>query len=234
MSIRARFDQQLAELSQDILNMGEMVGNELTLALDAFAKLDTDLAQQVFEMDFAVNEARFRIEYKCSALIATQQPAARDLRAILAAMSMIVDLERMGDQAKGIAKVIPHVLQHPLRTNPPQLTQMGLLVNDMLEHALIAYANSDVQLAQKVARQDDQVDQLYGEVFRQLICSMAESGSPDQVEATYEELRVARELERYGDLATNVAERVIYLVTGRIEEINMDNNGTGNLPDVSD
>ncbi len=220
--MRERFERKLAELRDEILKMGSMVEEELQLALKALERLDIDLAHQVFEADTAVNAARFSIEEMCFELIVTQQPAARDLRAIVAVMNMIVDLERMGDQTKGIAKVIPHMVQYPNRPHPPELKQMGELVGTMLRQNMTAYARDNVDLARLVTNQDDEVDGLYARIFTQIMERMAQTQNPDKVEATYEILRVARELERFGDLATNVAERIIYIVTGRMYEANVD------------
>ncbi|MEW5957705.1 MAG: phosphate signaling complex protein PhoU [Chloroflexota bacterium] len=221
--MRERFQRKLNELRDDILKMGSMVEDELKLALKAVDKLDINVASQVFEADRAVNAERFAIEEKCFELIVTQQPAARDLRAIVAVMNMIVDLERMGDQAKGIAKVIPHMAQYASGDSlPPELKQMGDIVGDMLNQGMTAYISGNIELAQQVADRDDEVDGLYARVFTQIMERMAEAKKPKKVEVNYEILRTARELERFGDLATNVAERVIYMITGRLHEVNID------------
>jgi phosphate transport system protein len=222
MTIRVRFEKQLNELREDVLKMGSMVEEELHLALRALDELSTEHAKEVFAADSHVNQARFDIEEKCFTLIVTQQPAARDLRAIVSVMNMIVDLERMGDQAKGIAKVIPHMVQSPGLIRPSELQEMGVKVGKMLNQTMTAYAHNNVDLAREVAKQDDEVDALYARIFAKIMDSMAKTKSPDKVEATYEMLRVARELERFGDLATNLAERVIYIVTGSLQEINVD------------
>lgn len=222
MGIRQRFEQQLEELRTDVLKMGSMVEQELQVAMDALEKLDTARAREVFSLDNEVNLIRFEIEEKCFGLIVTQQPAARDLRSIVTVMNMIVDLERMGDQAKGIAKVIPHMVQSPDIPRPAELSQMGIKVGRMLNQTMTAYAHDNIDLASAVARQDDEVDALYAHIFGQIMAHMADAKTPDKIEATYEALRAARELERFGDLATNLAERVIYMVTGRFQEINVD------------
>ncbi len=222
MTMRQRFDQQLLELQEDVLRMGRMVEEELTMAMTALGTLDRALARQVVAFDNQINATRFDIEEKCFALIVTQQPAARDLRAIVTVMNMIVDLERMGDQAKGIAKVIPHIVRMPDIPQPAEMGQMGELVKRMLNQAMTAYAHDNVDLAREVARQDDAVDALYARVFAQIMNHMAQVRSSEQIEASYEALRAARELERFGDLATNIAERVIYMVTGRLQEMNVD------------
>jgi len=224
MVIRERFEKELNELQADILRMGDMVDEELQLALKALDTLDTDLAKQVFAADKKVNQLRFELEARCTTLIVTQQPAASDVRSIIAAMNMIVDIERMGDQAKGIAKVIPHMLKYPDSPRPAELRPMGSLVSQMLKQAMIAYAHSNVDLANAVSKQDNEVDKLYARIFNQIMEHMAKTSDPKQVETCYEILRSARELERFGDLATNIAERVVYKVTGAMYETNLDND----------
>lgn len=224
MSTRAYFDQQLAELHLQILEMGRLVGEELNLALAAFRSLDREQAQAVRRADKEINQLRFDVEEHCFSLIATQQPTARDLRAVVSAMNIVVDLERMGDQAKGIAKVIPHLLKYPDVERPDELAEMGVAVHSMLSQAMTAYADGSVALAKVVAEQDDAVDALYGRVFSQIMRRMADTAETDHVEAAYELLRVARELERFGDLATNIAERTIFLITGSFSELNTDDD----------
>lgn len=221
-SVRAHFDRKLNDLRDAILLMGSRVEEEMKLALEALASLNLDKANEVYAADRAVNRLRFEIEEQCFSLIVTQQPAARDLRTIMTAMNVIVDLERMGDQAKGIAKVIPHLIKQPLVERPPELKQMGDLVSRMLNQVLLAYARTNVDLARLIAHQDDEVDTLYAQVFGKIMVQMAQTNNPGQIEASYELLRVARELERFGDLVTNVAERIIYQETGTLEEINVD------------
>jgi phosphate transport system protein len=220
--MREHFNRALSDLRVDILKMGNLVADELALAMTALETLDTELAQQIFEADKAVNQARYDLENKCTLLIVTQQPAARDLRAILAVLSMIVDLERMGDQAKGIAKIIPHLVKYPAHPKPPELRQMGQLAKKMLRDSMTAYAEDDISLAQVVTAQDNRVDQLYAKVFRQIMVYLADAQDPAKVEAAYEFLRAARELERFADLSTNVCERVVYIVTGKMDETNVD------------
>jgi phosphate transport system protein len=222
MTLRTHFERKLQELRDEILHMGRLVEDELRLALVAFAALDAEKGKAVVVADRAVNKARFAIEEKCFSLIVTQQPAARDLRAIITAMNIIVDLERMGDQAKGIAKTIPRLGEISPQAPLAELQQMGDLVGKMLNQVMIAYAHTNTDLARIIAHQDDDVDALYAYVFNRIMAQMAVAGSSEKAEAAYELLRVARELERFGDLVTNVGERIIYQETGTLEEINVD------------
>lgn len=220
--MRTEFNRALNDLRDDILLMASRVEHELEAALAALADVDIEKAREVYATDRIVNQNRFEIEDRCFMLIATQQPAAGDLRLVVAAMSMVVDIERMGDQAKGIAKVVTRLDQHTNIPRPPELVEMGKLVRDMLRRAMQAYAEANIVLAQTVANSDEDVDLLYGKVFAQMMEYMAAHNSPQEVEAGYEILRSARELERFGDLVTNVAERTIYLVTGTMSELNVE------------
>src|SRR5690606_29361432 len=139
MTVRAHFERKLNELRDEILLMGRLVEDELKLALAAFNELDAAKAKEVSAADRVVNRTRFDIEEKCFSLIVTQQPAARDLRAITTAMNIIVDLERMGDQAKGIAKVVPRLIATPVSAIPPELALMGDQVGKMLSQVMLAF-----------------------------------------------------------------------------------------------
>ncbi len=217
--MRTLFEQKLDKLRDEILKMGSMVHQELEQALHALDSLDKGLAHQVVQRDTEVNNQRFSIEEKCLELIATQQPVAHDLRVVVAAMNMIIDLERMGDQAKGIAKIVPRLAEHPKEPLPPEIKRMGETVGAMLKQTMSAYAINDMALARQVAAQDDEVDELYGRVFSRIMESMAETKKQKKIKAAYEVLRAAQELERFGDLATNVVERIIYLSTGKVKEV---------------
>jgi phosphate transport system protein len=220
MQMRSHFNTQLDELRTEVLEMGHMVGGQLTQALEALEHLDTIAAEKIIQQDELINNKRFTLEKRCTALIATQQPAARDVRDIIGVMNMIIDLERMGDQAKGIAKVIPRMSQQQDIPLPVELNNMGYLAHQMLSDSLTAFNSSNVELAHKVAEMDNEMDRLYAAVFKVIIEHLANHRTPEKVESTYEILRTARELERFGDLATNLAERVVYMVTGHIKEMN--------------
>ncbi|HMQ53522.1 MAG TPA: phosphate signaling complex protein PhoU [Anaerolineae bacterium] len=214
--MRNFFNQQLDELKTETLRMGSMVEDELKLALQALASLDRDLARQVFEADKVINDLRFELEARCTKIIGTQQPVTQDLRCILAALNMIVDLERMGDQAKGIAKALPGILKYPDQTLLPDLQHMGDEAIQMLKMAMEAYTTEDIELAQKVVDRDERVDRFFNQILSEIMKRVVASQNTPAVEAYYKLLLVARELERFGDLAANVAHRVIYMATGFI------------------
>lgn len=213
---RERFEDSLRMLRDRILLMGSQVLEQLRQANIALETLDQSLANQIVAQDREINHLRFEIENDCFLLIATQQPVSGDLRLIVAAIHMIIDIERMGDQVKGIGRLIPHLARHPGIPRPPELREMGHKVDAMFDDTLRAFAEEDLELAAAVTHQDDVVDQLYATALQSTLNQMSELHKPEELQICYEILRAARELERFGDLATNVAERSIYLVTGKI------------------
>lgn len=218
MSPREQFDRELKALRDDVIKMGLQVSNQLDLALQALDSLDITLAKQVMELDLQVNAARFSIEDACFKLIVTQQPAARDLRAIFAAINIIVDLERAGDKAKDIANTVPQVTKVPKHLRP-ELTQMGELVRKMLSECIEAYGDNNVELAKQVSSQAEELDGLFARVIEQTLDDFAKETKEKKVTATFGVLRAAQHLERVGDLATNVAERIVYIATGSLREM---------------
>lgn len=228
MRPREHFDRELQHLSDSIMLMMSRVEEELSVVLAAYERLDPTLAAVVGDLDRQVNKMRFDIEERCIVLIATQQPAARDLRLIIASLNMIVDLERMGDQAKGVAKALKRLHGRPEGKLPAEIAEMGRIVLDMLRQLKVAYANRDIQLASQVAKRDDEVDKLYARAFTQIMYRLSGAATVEETEDIYEVLRVAREFERVGDLITNVAERLIFLVTGSMEEVNVESDITQN------
>ncbi len=226
MSPRTMFDRYLNQLRHQVLTMGEMVDEELDVAMRALLRKDLELAQRVFAMDEEVNAMRYQVERTALLLISTQQPMARDARAILAALFMNVILERMGDKAKSVAKAVPRVLLRPNLSIPPELEKMAQHGHTMLREAMRAYAEEDVTRAHQVTQLDDVVDQLYGETFFSVLARISKTKKADKVEAIYELLRVARDLERFADYATDLAERVDFMVTGQLAEVNVDDWNT--------
>jgi phosphate transport system protein len=222
MSPRKSFEQRLNQLRGTLLTMADLVDQELTLALEALEKKDLELAQQVFALDEQVNALRYENERTALLLISTQQPMARDARFILASLFMNVILERMGDKAKSVAKAIPHILLRPNLTIPGELRQMAELGLLMMRDAMQAYVDEDATLALEVAGRDDEVDRLYGETFFSVLARLAKTKKPDKVEAIYELMRIARDLERFADYATDLAERVDFIVTGHLAEFNVE------------
>jgi phosphate transport system protein len=222
MSPRTSFDRLLNQLQSDILTMAQMVDEEMSAAIAALYEKDVVQAQNIFALDDRVNAMRYQVERTALLLISTQQPVARDARALLAALFINVILERMGDKAKSIAKAIPHILLRPGLTIPDELREMAELGQVMLRDGMRAYATEDALLANEIANRDDEVDQLYGETFFSILVRMAKTKKTDKVEAIYELIRIARDLERFADYATDIAERVDFMVTGQLAEINVE------------
>jgi phosphate transport system protein len=220
--MRTRFEQQLAEIETQTRHMATLVADILDLAVQALLTRNLSLSEQVFTQDEAINAYRFELEEACTRLIVTQQPRARDVRAITTVMSMIVDLERMGDQAKALAKIVHHLPPNIAWEPPTALSTMAQHVQQMLRQAMQAYAAKDLALAKHVAQQDDVIDDAFTLLFETLTKELDSIAQPHEMKRLYEILRAAQDLERFGDHITNLAERVIYLSTGEMAEMNTD------------
>jgi phosphate transport system protein len=219
MTTRRYFDQELDHLRHQVIAMGELIDTELHQALQVLNTLDQELARTVIASDQAVNDLRFSIEDECFKLIATQQPAASDLRTIVAVMNIIIDLEQIGDNAKDIAETITQVKRFQKVEQPSELKAMGELVASMFKQSLKAYAEGDIELAKQVASRESEVDQMLDAVVNEVIERMAKAKKEKKVTASVGILSVAQRLERIGDLVTNVIERVIYISTGIVQEL---------------
>lgn len=214
MAPREQFDRDLNDLRSRVIKLGTLVSKQYDLALQVLDTLDPILAKQIVAGDQEINDTRFAIEAFCFTLTATQQPNARDLRAIFAAMNIIVDLERIGDKVKDIADTVPDILKAPSQPRPGKLARMTSLVKTMLEQCITAYANNDVELAKDLALKDQKLASLFADILEHAIDDLAKATKEKKVTATFGILRAAQHLERIGDLATNVAERILYLPTG--------------------
>jgi phosphate transport system protein len=196
-----------------------MVDQAIARALESLQNRDQSLAKQVIEEDEEINTLRFKIEEACLALIATQQPAAHDLRAVIAAMSIVIDMERMADHAAGIAKTVIRMGDEPLLKPLIDIPLMVQLARDMLSGSLRAFVEQDAESARSIASQDDEMDILYRAIFDELVEIM--SHKPDSVERATYLLWCAHNLERIGDRVTNIAERVVFVSTGDMRELNV-------------
>lgn len=215
---RETFDEQLKALEQDVLDMGRLVDRAIDLSVDALAKRDIDLSRRVIREDDAINQAQHDIEEHCLVLIATQQPLASDLRVIFAVASIATELERMADHAKGIGQI--GVMMGPREPLKPlvDIPRMATKSRWLLERELAAFVNRDVELARSLGHEDDEVDRLYDQVFRELLIFMMED--PRTITRATYLLWVAHNLERIADRAINIGERVVFLVKGEVEEHN--------------
>lgn len=212
-STRQVYDHDLETLRQEIATMGNLVGQAINKAVQALALQDIELAQQVMDGDDIIDNMEIDIEDRCMVLIARQQPMARDLRIIGTGLKITTDLERIGDHAFDIAKIAQKIQGQPLIKPLVDLPRMAGMAHKMLEDALEAYMTLDITLAEQVCLADDDVDNIYHQIFRELLTYMMED--PRTIGQATQLIFVARYLERVADHATNIAEWIIYLVTGQ-------------------
>ncbi len=194
--------------------MGDLVSRAIDRAVQAWHARDRALAEQVVAGDAELNRMRYEVEESCLALIATQQPAAGDLRATLAMDSLAVELERMGDHAEGIAKIVLRMGDEPPIQPLPEIPAMADLCRKMLTESLRTFVARDPKAAHRVGEQDDEIDRLYRALFDRVVAAKAKD--PAIVERGTYLLWIAHNLERIGDRITNISERVIFMTTGQI------------------
>ena len=220
MTLRARaeLDRELAAIRERMLVLGERVATTIADSLRALRNMDKKLAEAVIAGDAELNEMRFEIEEACQSVIATQQPAASDLRAVVAAMHIVVDLERMGDHAAGIAKTVQRMGGDRFERLPETLERMAARTQDMLGQVVEVYAKADYDRAYNVALLDDKIDDSYQSLTHELLQDMLED-EKSTTSGLYL-LYVGHNLERIGDRVTNIAERVIFMASGKMRELN--------------
>lgn len=211
---RRAYEQELRALKQNILMMGSTVEEAVHLAIEALAHQDVDLARQIIENDKRVDDLEVSIEEQCLKLLALQQPLAGDLRMIATAIWVITDLERMGDHAVNISEIAVRIGKQPLIKPLVDIPRMAELAAGMIKGCLDAFVARDPDLARKTCATDDQVDRIYEELFDELMGFIVNSSDTTTSSQAANLLFVARFLERIADHATNIGERVIYMVTG--------------------
>ncbi len=209
---RTLFETQLDTLRRDVVTLGSLVESSIAKSIYALQARDESLAQVVIDGDRAIDQLRYRLEEACLVLFATQQPVASDLRWITAALIISNELERVGDYAKGIARISQRINQEPLLKPLIDIPRMASLCQEQLRGGLAAYTNRDVTSATRVITNDRQIDQLNAQVLRELLSFMIED--PRTITRATYLLWIAHNLERIGDRATNIAERVIFAVSG--------------------
>jgi phosphate transport system protein len=207
------FEKQLDELKERLLWMGTLAERAVHRAVHAVLEGDINLADGVLEDENAINEMQIEIDDRVVQLLALHQLMAADLRLVLAVSRINNDLERIGDQAVNIAQSAQRILRHPRVKPYVDLPRMSELAEEMVRDALNAVVRRDVELAQSVLRRDDEVDRLRDQIFRELLTYMM--GDSSVIFAAFELILVAKNLERIGDHATNLAEDVIYIVAGQ-------------------
>jgi len=215
---RATFDRRLSELQDDLLAMGNLVDEAIGRAVQSLTERDAELAQEVIAEDRWVNQAMYELEEQTLVLIATQQPLAGDLRVLMSVASIATELERMGDYAKGIATIALRGMEQPLLKSLVDIPIMSEKARELLRGQLQAFIDRDVERARELARRDDEIDALFDRVYHEMITYMSED--PRMITRATHLIWVAHNLERIGDRTTNIGERVIFLVTGEVVELN--------------
>ncbi|MBA7610621.1 Phosphate-specific transport system accessory protein PhoU [subsurface metagenome] len=211
------FEKKLKQLEQNVLSLGNMVERAIDRSVQGLRKRDLALARQIIECDQELDHKRFAVQEDCMRLITTAHPEGSDLRTIIAVLGIITELERMGDYAEGIANITLMIGdQPPLKplVDIPRMAQKGI---EMLRGSLESFLDRDVEKAKRICREDDEVDALYDQVFRELLLFMVED--PKTITRATWLIWVAHNLERFADRVTNICEQVVFSATGKMVDI---------------
>jgi phosphate transport system protein len=214
---RGTLDRDLAQIQDDILHLGSMTEEAIQCSIRALKQRDVDLARQIIANDIKINDLRYAIEEQCITVIATQQPVASDLRTIVAAIHIATEMERMADHAEGIAALVTRLSDEPLLKPLIDVPRMADIGCEMLRAVLDAYLARDPEAAMAAAARDDEIDNLYNQVFRELLTYMLQD--PRTINRAIFLIWVAHNLERIADRVTNISERVVFMTTGKLEEL---------------
>lgn len=212
--LQSQLDRDLLALRDNVLRLSDMVDSAIGQSIQALRKLDSPQAQDVIQNDEAINRSRFEIEQECYRILALQQPTARDMRAVVTAIHIAVELERMADHAVGIAKLTQQLADTPLPKPLRDIPKMSEVAREMLRASLDAYLNWDAKRAEETLKRDDEVDELNNQVYHELVKIMLDD-SNTITRATYL-LWIAHNLERIADRITNICERIVFMVTGEL------------------
>lgn len=214
---RTDFDRSLQQIQDELLMLGSMVEKSIDRSVMALKSRDLPLSKTIIDDDDLIDDLRNKIEENCISVIATQNPMAGDLRTVISVLYIAEELERMGDYAEGIAKISLSIGKEPMLKPLVDIPRMAEKSSKMLSRSLDALVNRDEQLAIQVCRDDNEVDELYNQVYRELLTFMI--SDPKTIERATYLLWVSHNIERIADRATNISERVLYLITGRIFDI---------------
>ncbi len=217
---RNTFESQLDELKNELLQLGTDTGQTIVNGVEALKTRDRVLAQSIIAHDQDINQKRYDIEERCYVLMATQQPLASDLREIVSILLIAIELERIADHSKNLAEIVIFMGDEPLLKPLIDIPRMAQVCREMLSQSLDAFSRRDPELGRAVCNRDDEIDQLYRQVFRELLTYVMED--PRTVTRALNLLFAAHNLERIGDRITNIGERVIYAATGKLEELNIE------------
>ncbi len=216
---RESYERELQRLQDETLVLGSMVENAIIESVEVLKRRDMEGSRELIAQDHRINEKRFAIEADTLVVIATQQPMAGDLRTLAAVLDIVSELERIGDYAKGIAKINLMMGEGPLLKPLIDVPRMADKARDMLHRALDAFARRDAELARAIPPEDDEVDDLYNQVSRELLALVL--ADPRRMDRANYLLWVAHNLERAADRVTNICERVVFTVTGEMVELDV-------------
>ena len=214
--MRSKFDEQLKILNQEMMFMGSMIEDSIQKAIDALMSQDKELARKIMESDPDVDHEQKKIEGICFNLLMQQQPVARDLRGISAAMKMVTDMERIGDHASDISEITIMLADKPYVLEQDDIKKMASETVLMLIRSIEAYVEKDMEKAKKVIKHDDVVDDLFDKVKSEIIEMIRKE--PEDGEQATDMLMIAKYFERIGDHATNIAEWVIFALDDKKEQ----------------
>jgi len=215
--IRKTFENEIQQVKDEVLLLGSMVEHAIIASVEVLKKRDLKGAQKIIDEDKVINRKRFDIERQLMILIATQQPMAHDLRLLASTMEIISELERMGDYAKGIANINIRMGEEKLLKPLIDIPRMAQIGTSMLHRSLTAFINEDVETAKAIPVEDDEVDALYNQVYRELMLIIIQD--PKSIERANWLLWTAHNLERVADRVTNICERTLFIATGEMSEI---------------
>jgi phosphate transport system protein len=217
MATRTELDKALNQLRDMLFRMEASVSEALHRGMESLKNRDAELARDVIRSDDPINLLRYEIEQFCVDMIATQQPVASDLRAIMGMMHSAVEMERMGDHATGVAKITLAVCAEPLLKPLIDLPRMAQVATEMLHDAVRALINLDTEASREIINRDDEVDALHNQVFRELITYMLED--PSTIRRATKLIWASHAVERFADRATNIAERTLFIASGKLEDL---------------
>ena len=214
---RLTLDREIRLVQDETLLLGNLVEQAVLNSVETLKSRDAAAAKAIIRNDAAINDKRFAIENRILLLFATHSPMARDLRLLAAELELITELERIGDYAKGIAKVAVELANRETRIPIQEISDMADLAVSMVHRALEAFITEDLETARKIPIDDDQVDELYKRIYHEIIQSMV--ADPGSIDRANQIVRVIHNLERTADRATNICERIIFIATGEMLEL---------------
>jgi phosphate transport system protein len=217
--MRESFERHIKGLNESVVAMSEMVAAATNRSVKALESRDVKEAEQIIKDDLLINKKRWQIEDECINLIALQQPVASDLREIIAVLNVITELERMGDYAEGIARIVIMLGSEPLIRPLIFMPKMVEKANNMLKRSMQAFIKRDAETAQAICNEDDEVDKLYDEAYHDLLMRMIKD--PGLISKATPLIWATHNLERIADRVTNICERVVFLATGTMPQVNV-------------